>query len=85
MIVAGGLPIAIVTMVHNIMNYSVFVYLPSFTVAGGLSVAAAGDKNIKIHLFPLSSFVKWYSNQSQCYYIVGVEGGVTIITIPECS
>ena len=36
----GGPLIAIVTMVHNIMSYIVFEYLPSVAVVGELSVAA---------------------------------------------
>ena len=39
-IVAGGSLVAIVTMVHNIMSYIVFEYLPSVTVVSELSVAA---------------------------------------------
>ena len=64
--VASGLLVAIVTMVNNIINYSVIVYSPSVMVAPGLLIA-------------IVTMVHTYYNELQCYCTLTISNDGTWI------
>ena len=63
---ARGSLVAIVTMVNNIINYSVVVYSPSVMVARG-------------SLVTIVTMVHTYYNELQCYFILTICNGGTWI------